>query len=324
VLAITQSRYGPPDVLRLEELPTPVPGAGEVLVRVRAASLNRTDLETLAGRPLFYRTFMGVRRPRNRRVGLDAAGEVAALGPGVTRFAVGDRVYADLLYQGLGAFAEYACAREDAWRRIPEGIDLETAATLPASAVLALQGLGGKDGVRPGDRVLIVGASGCVGLFAVQLAHAAGAEVTGVCSGAKADLVRANGAAHVIDHTREDFTRTGGSYDRILDAIAPRSVLAVRRVLADGGIYGAHGARTTAGLIGAMLLGPLLSLRGRRRMGIVMGRPNDAADLSTVGELVLRGTLWPVIDRRYPLSEVPEAYRRYASGAARGKLVITI
>jgi NADPH:quinone reductase-like Zn-dependent oxidoreductase len=322
--AIVRSAYGTPDVLRLEEVPTPVPGDDEVLVRVRASSVNRTDLESLTGRPAMYRAFMGVRRPRSKWLGLDAAGEVEAVGAGVTRFKPGDRVYADLLYNGNAAFAEFACAREKAWRPIPEGLDFETAATLPASAVLALQAVRGKGGVQAGQRVLIIGASGSVGIFAVQLAKAAGAEVTGVTSTSKLDLVRSIGADHVIDYTREDYTRSDNRYDRILDTLATRSVVAVRRVLAPNGVYGAFGGRSSAGLLQAILVGPLISLGRKQRLGIVFGRPNDAADMATVGELTRAGTLVPVIDRRYTLSEVPDALRYFAAGKARGKLMITV
>jgi NADPH:quinone reductase-like Zn-dependent oxidoreductase len=322
--AIVRHVYGSPDVLRLEDVPTPVPGDDEVLVRVRASSINRTDLESVTGRPAMYRAFMGVRRPRSKWLGLDAAGEVEAVGAGVTSFKPGDRVYADLLYNGNAAFAEFACAREKAWRRMPDGMDFETAATLPASAVLALQGLGGRDSVRPGSRVLIIGASGAVGLFAVQLAKRAGAEVTGVTSGAKFDLVRSVGADHVIDYDSEDYTRGDRQYDRILDALAIRSVIAVRRLLAPNGIYRAHGGRSTGGLLQAAFVGPLLSVGRTRSMGIVVGRPNDAADLATVGELVQAGRLVPVVDRRYTLAQVPEALHYFAAGEARGKLVITV
>ena len=322
--AIVQRAYGTPDVLSLEEVPIPVPGERDVLVRVRASSVNRADYERLTGTPALYRAFMGIRRPRSPWLGEDAAGEVEAVGAGVTRFKPGDRVYADLLYHGNAAFAEFACAPEKAWREIPEGVDFERAATLPASAVLALQGLGGREGIRAGQKVLIIGASGSVGVFAVQLAKAAGAEVTGVSSTAKIDFVRAIGADHVIDYRREDYTRGEARYDRILDALAMRSVLAVRRLLAPNGIYRAHGARSSGGLLQVAVVGPLLSVGRKRRMGLVIGRPNDAADMATVGELVQLGTLVPVIDRRYTLAEVPEALRYFASGAARGKLLITM
>lgn len=322
--AIVRDEYGTPDVLRLEDVPTPEPDDGEVLVRIRASSVNRSDLESLVGRPLMFRAFMGVRRPRERRLGIDAAGEVVAVGPGVERFKPGDRVFADLIYNGACAFAEYAAAREKAWRPIPEGVDFETAATLPASAVLALQGLGGKDGVRAGDRVLIIGASGSVGIFAVQIAKAAGTFVAGVASAEKLDLVRSVGADEAIDYRGRDFTRSDQRYDRILDALAIRSVFAMRRVLSENGVYGAHGGRSSGGLLQAIAFGAMLSAGRKRRIGLVMGKPNDAAAMQTVGEMVQARTLKPVIDRTYTLDEVPDAMRRYAAGEARGKLVIRI
>jgi NADPH:quinone reductase-like Zn-dependent oxidoreductase len=322
--AILHHEYGTADVARLEEVPAPVPGDGDVLVRIRAASVNRTDLEGLTGTPRMFRAFMGVRGPRDPKLGIDAAGEVEAVGSGVTRYEPGDRVYADLIYDGGGAFAEFACAKEKAWHPIPTGVDFETASTLPASAVLALQGLGGRDAVRPNHKVLINGAAGSVGIFAVQLAKAAGAEVTGVDSTAKLDFVRSIGADHVIDYTREDYTRTGQRYDRILDAVASPSVVSVRRALAENGVYGAHGSPRTAGLLQAMILGPLLSIGRKRKVGIVLGRPNDPKDMATVGELLVAGTIRPVIDRIYTLDQAPEALHRYASGDSRGKLVITM
>jgi NADPH:quinone reductase-like Zn-dependent oxidoreductase len=325
VLAIIVPRYGTPDVLRLEEVDTPVPGEGEVLVRIRAASANRTDLEFVSGRPLLYRAFMGLRGPRTKRLGLDAAGEVEAVGEGVTRYRPGDRVYADLIYDGGGAFAEFACAKQSAWHPIPIGLDFETASTLPASAILALQGLGGRDAVKAGDKVLINGAAGCVGTFAVQLAKRAGAEVTGVDHTDKLDFVSSIGASHVVDYTREDYTRGAKRYDRILDAVANRSVLAVRRALAENGVYRAHGARSSAGLVQAIFVGPVLSVGRKRSMGIAIGKPNHGPDLAYLGELVQAGELEPVIDRTYSsLAEVPEALSYYAAEKARGKLVITV
>lgn len=322
--AIIRREYGNADVLRFEDVPTPEPGEGEVRVRIRASSVNKTDLESLTGRPLMYRLFTGLRRPRDGRLGLDAAGEVEAVGPGVDRFKPGDRVFADLIYNGACAFAEFACAREKAWHPIPSGVDFETAATLPASAVLALQGLGGRDGVREGDKVLIIGASGSVGIFAVKMAKLAGAVVTGVSSAAKFDLVRSIGADDVIDYASHDYTRDGRRYDRILDAVAIHSVFAMRRAVAESGVYGAHGARTSGGIVQAMVLGPLLSVGRKRRIGLVIGKPNDAAAMTTVGKLVRAGTLVPLIDRTYTLAEVPDAMRYYAAGKARGKLVIRI
>jgi NADPH:quinone reductase-like Zn-dependent oxidoreductase len=324
VLAIIQSRYGPPDLLRLEEVATPVPGEGEVLVRIHAASANKTDLESLAGRPVMYRAFMGIRAPRHDRLGIDAAGVVEAVGEGVTQHKRGDRVYADLLYDGGGAFAEFACAKEKAWHPIPNGMDFETASTLPASAILAYQGLGRGDRVKVGDKVLINGAAGCVGTFAVQLAKSAGAEVTGVDGPDKLDFMRSIGADHVIDYTREDYTRGGRRYDLILDAIVNHSVFAVRRALTDKGIYRAHGARSTGGLLQAMACGPLLSVGRKRSIGLVIGKPNNGTDLAVLGDMVVAGTLVPVIERTYSLAEVPEALAYYAAGKALGKQVIRI
>ena len=323
--AIVRSAYGSPDILRLEDVPTPEPTDGQVLVRIRAASVNRADLDYLTGTPAITRLGIGVRRPKIERVGLDAAGEVEAIGPGVTRLKPGDRVYADLTQRGHGAFAEYACAPEKAWHLIPNGVDFDVASTVPQSAVLALEGLGGRHGVRPGDKVLINGASGCTGPFAVQMAKAAGAEVTGVCRTSKVDFVRSLGVDHVIDYTREDYTRSGQRYDRILDAAGNHGVLAVRRALAPGGIYRSFGSTSTLRILGTLVGGPLLSLGRKRSMGIMLAwKPNDPAEMAVLGEMLEAGTLLPVIDRRFPLAEVPDAMRYQAAGKAQGKLVITI
>ena len=323
--AIVRSGYGSPDILRLEEVPTPVPGDGEVLVRIRAASVNRADVDYLTGKPAITRAVMGLRRPKILRMGLDAAGEVEAVGSGVTRLKPGDRVYADLTQHGQGAFAEFACAAERAWQPIPAGISFEQASAVPQSAILALEGLGGRDGVRPGDRVLINGASGCVGPFAVQMAKAAGAEVTGVSSTAKLDFVRSLGANHVIDYTVEDYTRNGKLYDRILDSAGNRSVSAVRRALTPNGIYQSFGGPSTWRILHTLVVGWLISLFGGRKVGLMIAwKPNDPGEMAILGEMLEAGTLVPVIDRRYPLSETADALRYMAAGKARGKLVITM
>jgi NADPH:quinone reductase-like Zn-dependent oxidoreductase len=323
--AIIRTGYGSPDTLRLEEVPTPAPDAGEVLVRIRAASVNRADLDYLTGSPVITRAVMGLRRPRIERVGLDAAGEVESVGPGVTRLQAGDRVYADLTQHRHGAFAEFACAPESAWHAIPAGLDFDQASTVPQSAILALEGLGGPDGVRSGDRVLINGASGCTGPFAIQMAKAAGAEVTGVCRASKMDFVRTLGADHVIDYTHEDYTRSGARYDRILDAAGNHSVFAARRALAPNGVYQSFGGPSTARILQTMILGPLTSLFGSRKVGLMLAwKPNDPQEMAILGEMLAAGTLSPVIDRRYPLSEVPDALRYLAAGTAQGKLLITI
>src|SRR5262245_55219563 len=219
MLAAVRDRYGSPDVVRLEEVPTPVPTEDRILVRVRAASVNRGDLDGIAPKPQFVRLFMGLRRPRNHRVGIDVAGVVEAVGPDVTRFKPGDEVFADLFPAGFGSFAEYVCARERVFQLKPPSLSFEETACLPHGAMLALQGLRLRDGrtLAPGDRVLIGGASGSVGPFAVQIAKSMGAYVTGVARGEKLDMVRALGADRVIDYTQVDYTATGDRYDWILD-----------------------------------------------------------------------------------------------------------
>jgi NADPH:quinone reductase-like Zn-dependent oxidoreductase len=271
------------------------------------------------------RMLTGIRHPRHGRLGLDAAGEVAAVGPGVTRLAPGDRVVADLTEHGFGAFAELALAPEAAWHPVPAAIDLVSAATLPQSGILAVQGLRHHRPVRRGDRVLINGASGNIGPFAVQLAKAAGAEVTGVASTAKLDLVRSLGADHVIDHTRQDPLRGDIRYDRILDPAGVRSVLSVRHALAPGGIHSSYGGPTTYRVFHTMVVGPLLSVGRDRSMGIMLPwKPNDATDLATLFGHVEAGSLVPAIDRTYRLEQVPAALERLAAGEARGKLVIEV
>jgi NADPH:quinone reductase-like Zn-dependent oxidoreductase len=322
--AAVAERYGSPDVVELREIETPAPSGDQVLVLVRAASVNRADLDGLEPRPSFVRPFIGLRAPRNTRIGIDVAGVVESVGPDVTRFRPGDEVFADLFSFGAGAFAEYVCAAERAFLPIPVGLSFEDAATLPHSAVLALQGLRLRKGrtIGPGDKVLIVGASGNVGPFAVQIAKSMGAEVTGVCSTAKMDLVRSLGADRVIDYTEEDFTRTGDRYHWILDTDSHQSILAVRRALRPKGVYVTLGG-TSSPILQAMLLGPLLSLVGDRYQGLMLWwKPFNPGDIATMAELIATGKVKPVIDRRYPLTEVVEALRRVYDGHARGKVVI--
>ena len=232
-----RDRYGPPDVLELSEVPSPIAKAGEVLVRLRAASLNQADLDYLYGRPMLTRMGTGFRRPRNRGLGLDAAGEVEAVGAGVTAFRPGDEVFGDLTQYGYGAFGEYACAAEQAWAHKPPSMSFEEAATVPQSGILALQNLQGRRRIGPGDRVLVNGASGNVGPFAVQIAKAFGAHVTGVCRTSKVDMVRELGADEVIDYTVEDYTRAGQRYDWILDIAGNHPLLECRRALKPRGVY---------------------------------------------------------------------------------------
>jgi NADPH:quinone reductase-like Zn-dependent oxidoreductase len=324
VQAIVRSHYGPPEVLELRDVAMPKVGDTDALVRVRASSLNMGDVDYLRGRPLFARMGTGMRRPRNTILGLDVAGEVEAVGRAVTRIEPGDHVFADMTDHGFGAFAEYVAVPEDALAHMPASMTFEQAATIPQSAILALQGLRGGRPVEPGQTVLINGASGNVGPFAVQIAKAWGAEVTGVCSTAKMDLVRAIGADHVIDYTAKDFTRDGQRYDRILDVAARHSIWACRRALRPGGTYIWIGG-TTGALLQALLLGPVISLAGSRTMGITWWwKPFRREDVAVLVELIAAGKLRPFIDRSYPLSEVPEAIRYLESGLARGKIVISV
>jgi NADPH:quinone reductase-like Zn-dependent oxidoreductase len=324
--AAVRERYGTPAVVELRDVERPTPADDQVLVRVRAASVNRADLDGIQPRPGFVRLFIGLRAPRNHRVGIDVAGVVEAVGSSVTRFGPGDEVFADLFAHGQGAFAEYVCAPETAFQSMPAGMSFEDAATLPHSAILALQGLRRRNGRTPGpgDRVLIGGASGNVGPFAVQIAKSMGAEVTGVCSTAKMDLVRSLGADHVIDYTQVDYTRTGERYDWILDTDSHHSILRIRRALRPRGVYVTLGGSTLP-ILGALLLGPLISLAGSRSMGLLLWwKPFDPDDVAILSRMIESGTLKPVIDRRFPLSEVVDALRWVDDGLARGKVVITV
>ncbi len=319
-------RYGPPETVELRDIERPVASGDQVLVRVRAASVNRADLDGLIPRPSFVRLFVGLRAPRNTRVGIDVAGVVEAVGPDVTRFKPGDDVFADLFSHGAGTFAEYVCASETAFESMPIGVSFEEAATLPHSAVLALQGLRLRKGrtPQPGDKVLINGASGNVGPFAVQIAKWMGAEVTGVCSTSKMDMVRAIGADHVIDYTKVDYTTTGERYDWIVDTDSHQPIRRARRALRRNGVYVTLGG-TSIPILQAMLLGPLLSVRSDRYSGIMLWwKPFHPADVTKLKELVADGKIRPVIDRTYPLDEVVEALRHVNDNRAKGKVVITV
>jgi NADPH:quinone reductase-like Zn-dependent oxidoreductase len=320
-------RYGPPEVVEIREVERPTPTDDQLLVRVRAASVNRADLDGLKPKPGFVRLFMGIRAPRNHEVGIDAAGVVEAVGPGVTRFKPGDEVMTDLFAAGrFGAFAEYVCARERAFQPIPAGMAFEEAATLPHSAVLALQGMRLRNGrtFKPGDRVLIDGASGNVGPFAVQIAKAMGAEVTGVARGDKLDFVRSLGADHMIDYQTIDYTRAGERYDWIVAVDAHYPIRAVRRALKPNGVYITMGGET--GTILAALGGSLLVSRfGDKWSGLMLWwKPMHPPDVDTLKELIAAGKLRPAIDRRYPLDQVVDALRWVEDGHARGKVVITM
>lgn len=323
--AAFQDRYGLPEVVEVRDVPTPVPTGDEVLVRIRAASVNRADLDGLGPRWAFIRLFTGLRRPREPWIGIDAAGVVEAVGPAATRWRVGDHVFADLFGRHTGAFAEYACAREKAFAAIPDGIDDETAATLPHSAILALQGLRRRDGrtIGPGARVLVDGASGNVGPFAVQIAKSMGAHVTGTCRTSKVEFVRGLGADEVIDYTTTDYTRTGERYDWILEVDAHHSLLAVRRALAPRGVHVSLGGPFSA-MLSHTILAAILGRLDERRMGLLTSwAPFRLPDVEAILGLVADGSIRPAIDRRFPLEEIVAALRWVADGHARGKVIVT-
>jgi NADPH:quinone reductase-like Zn-dependent oxidoreductase len=322
--AAIRERYGPVDVVELREIEVPQPAGDQVLVRVRAASVNRGDLDGLTPRPQFVRLFIGLRAPRQPRIGLDAAGEVEAVGPGVTRFKPGDRVFGDMFSFGAGSFAEYVCAPERAFLPIPAGMSFEEAAALPHSANLGVQGLRLRNGrtIKAGDRVLIDGASGNVGPFAVQIAKAAGAEVTGVARTEKLDFVRSLGVDHVIDYTTTGYTRTGQRYDWIVDTDSHHSLLAVRRALVPGGVYVTLGG-TSWPIVASILAAPFVSLAVGRKMGLLLWwKPFNPPDIKRVTDLIAEGKVRPTIDRRYPLDQVVDALRWVDDGHARGKVLV--
>jgi NADPH:quinone reductase-like Zn-dependent oxidoreductase len=320
--AVVQDRFGLPDVLELREVGRPEAGDGEVLVRVRAASVNPADWYAMTGMPWLARPAMGLRRPRTGRLGIDLAGEVEAVGPDVTRFRPGDQVYGT----GDGSFAEYVAAAEAKLAPKPARLSFEEAAAVPVAGLTALQGLRDKGRLRPGQRVLVNGASGGVGTFAVQLARALGAVVTAVCSTRNLGVARSLGADRVVDYTREDFTRTDRRHDLLLDVAGSRPWSACRRVLTPEGRLVMVGAPK-----GSRLLGPLghiggvrlASLRAGQRVVFFISR-SSGEDLAALAELLEAGTVTPCVERTYPLGEAADALRHLGEGHARGKLVVTV
>ena len=321
--AAVRDRYGPPEVVRVEEVPTPVPTGDQVLVRVRAAGANRADLDGLYPRWQFTRLLIGVRRPRVRGLGIDVAGVVEAVGEKVSRFKPGDRVFAELFWIGDGTFAEYTMAPEGALEATPDDLPDEVAAVLSHSGVLAMQSLRqGRRELGAGERLLVVGASGNVGPYAVQIARARGAHVTAVASGAKLDFVRSLGADEVIDYQTADPTRPSERYDWIVDVDAHQSLLSWRAALKPGGVYVALGG-SGAWLLGLLLTMPALRLATNKRMGLMLGwKPMNRPDINELLRLVKAGKLTPHIDRRYPLDEVVQALRFIDDGKARGKVLV--
>ncbi len=317
--AIVCTKYGPPDVLQLKEVAKPTPKDNEVLVEVHAASLNAADLETLRV------TYGGSlkQKPKSKILGSDIAGRVEAVGRNVKQFQPGDEVWGDLFVCGCGAFAESVSVPEKELAPKPASMTFEEAATYPQAGVLALQGLRDKRQIQPGQKVLINGAGGGVGTFAVQIAKYFGAEVTGVDSTGKLDMLRSIGADHVIDYTEEDFTKSGQRYDLVVDVVAYRSIFDYKRALSPKGICVMVGGPMARVFLN-VLLGLFISMIGSKKIGMVMWKPNKKEDLVFLDELFEAGKVVPVIDRRYPLSEVPEALRYLEEGHAKGKVVITM
>lgn len=321
--AAVYTRYGPPDVLEVKEVPTPTPAENQVLIKVHATSLNAAESHIIKGTPYLVRLMTGgILKPRYTIPGADVAGRVEAVGNRVTRFQPGDEVFGDIGAGGWGAFAEYVCAREDVLVAKPSNVSFEAVAAVPLAGVSALQGLRDVGKLQAGQTVLINGATGGVGTFAVQIAKALGAEVTGVGSTDKLDLLRAIGADHVIDYKQENITRSGKSYDLILDIAAYRPFRAYKPILNDTGIYIVAGGSVTE-IFRTILTGRFFSRQGGQQFTSLFANPN-AKDLALITEWIEAGKVTPVVDKCYPLQEIVEAFRYFQSGKTRGKIVISV
>src|SRR5215216_5378873 len=314
---IVYTEYGSPDVLQVKDVEKPAPRDNEVLLKVHTASANPADWHLMRAEPFLARLANGLLRPKNTKLGADVAGRVEAVGRNVTQFHVGDDVFGSMPLNQLGGFAEYVCASEELLALKPARMTFEQAAAVPLAAFTALQGLRDKGQIQPGQRVLINGASGGVGTFAVQIAKSFGTEVTGVCSTRNLDLVRSIGADHAIDYTQEDFTRNGQRYDLIFDAVGNRSVSDLNRALNPNGICAVAGFTSLSRLFQVMFL-------GGKKIGLMETAKGNKKDLLFIKDLLEAGKVVPVIDRRYPLREVAEAIRYLEAGHAQGKVVITI
>jgi NADPH:quinone reductase-like Zn-dependent oxidoreductase len=316
--AVVYRNYGSPDVLICEEMEKPTAGDDEVLIKVRAASVNPLDWRLMRGRPYIFRILMGLRKP-NTRPGHDVGGEVEAVGRNVTQFKPGDAVFGTC----VGAFADYACASQSKLAIKPISVSFEQAASVPVAALTALQGLRDKGQIQPAHKVLINGAAGGVGTFAVQIAKSFGADVTGVCSTRNVDMVRSIGADRVIDYTQEDFTKGTQRYDLILDNVGNHSLSACRRVLNPKGRFVIAGGPKIGAILARALQARVWSWFVSQNFGFFAARITKE-DLTMMGELMRAGNVTPVIDRRYRLTEVPQAIRYLEEGHARGKVVITL
>jgi NADPH:quinone reductase-like Zn-dependent oxidoreductase len=319
--AIICTKYGSPNVLQLKDVPKPIPKENEVLVKIHAASLNAADLEILRG--AWSMRMLGPLRPKYKIPGSDVAGTVEALGSNAKRFKPGDAVFGDLFMSGFGAFAEYVCVPEKVLEPKPTSMTFEEVATYPQAALIALQGLRGKKKIQPGHQVLINGAGGGMGMFAVQIAKYYGAEVTAVDNTEKLGFLRKLGSYHVIDYTKEDYTKSGKLYDLVVDVAAHHSVFDHKRVLKPDGIFvmvgGARGS-----IFQTIFLGPLITIGQEKKIGLNPMKTDNKKDMKFLIKLFEEGKVKPVIDKRYSLSEVPDAYRYLEEGHAKGKLVITM
>lgn len=320
--AIVLTKYGSPNFLELKEVEKPKPRDNEVLVKVFVASINSWDWEILIARPFVNRLMAGLLKPsRIKILGCDIAGRVEAVGNSVKQFRPGDEVYGDLSSCGWGGFAEYVCARDNALALKPAAMTHEQAAAFPQAGLLALQALLYKGEVQPGQKVLFNGAGGGVGTLGMQIAKSYGAEVTGVDCTEKLDIMRSSGADHIIDYTKEDFTRNGLKYDRIIDVAATRSVFDYRRALSDKGVFVMVGG-SSALVNKLLLLGPWISMSESKKMGLLLHKANKG--LALMQALFDAGKVVPVIDRYYPLDETADAFRYYGEGKVRGKIIINI
>ena len=318
--AFVYDTYGSPDVLKLTEVAKPTPKADEILVKIQAMSANPADWRRMRGNPFLVRLDTGLFKPKSRIIGADIAGQVVAVGANITQFKPGDEVFGDI---ATGGFAEYVCTTANKLVLKPSNVSFAEAAAVPLAANTALQGLRDKGQVQSGQKVLVNGASGGVGTFAVQMAKSFGAIVTGICSTGNVDMVRSIGADHVVDYTQEDFTYNNQTYDLILDIVGNRSVADYQRVLGPKGICVLIGFTTVAHMFKTMLIGAWVSKKGKQTIAPMNAAINQK-DLRILKELIEAGKIKPIIDRHYPFNKIPEAIGYLETGRARGKVVITV
>ena len=320
--AVVCDKYGSPDVLELKEVEKPFPAENQVLVKVHSASLNFGNLVLLKGKPFLARFAFGLTKPKYSIPGGDIAGTIEAVGEKVQLFKAGDQVFGDLSGCGWGGFAQYVTVPENALALKPVNISFEEAAAAPMAGVTALQGLRDKGKIKKGDKVLIYGASGGVGTFAVQIAKSFGAEVTGVCSTRNVEMLRSIGADHILDYTKEDFNQHQERFDLVLGVNGSNSILAYKRVLKQNGQF-VHVGGSESQLYQTLFLGPFISMAGSKKMSSLLQRANQK-DLNDLKELLDNGKVKPIIDQRFKLSEIAEAFNYFQEGHAQGKVVITL